>query len=285
MPRNRSVLDRDAGAGRPAAGASPPGGGSGVPGRTRSGEGVRVATGPRGDTGPPDGFEDWIESALAYVPVVARRFLGCGLPFDELLAAGNLGLVEAALRFDPDRNVKFVTYADWWIRKTVLQAIQQQSGAVRLPRYRLERMRILRELRADLRAAHGQEPSVEEVARAGGMSDDEVRGLMASGQSVLSLDQPTREDSRRSLGDLLPADRDDGHPEAVVDEDYQVHVRNAIADLDARERAILSLRFGFLGSEPLTLREVGQRLRLSRERVRQIERRALLRLRRRLDGA
>ncbi|MDX1389216.1 MAG: sigma factor, partial [Acidobacteriota bacterium] len=97
-----------------------------------------------------DEIQAWIDGAMAYVPAVARRFVGCGLSFDDLLAAGNLGLVEAALRFDPSRNVKFVTYADWWIRKTILKTIQEQSGPVRLPRYRLEQLRELHDTRARL---------------------------------------------------------------------------------------------------------------------------------------
>ncbi len=232
----------------------------------------------------PDAFETWIESAIAYVPSVARRYLGCGLPFDELLAAGNLGLVEAGLRFDPSRDVKFVTYADWWIRKTILKAIQEQSGAVRLPRYRIERIRMLQDIRAELRRRNGTEPSIEEIAEAGGVSPREARALFASGQTAVSLDQPVTRDASRSLADTLPAGTDDGHPDAVMDENYLAHVRTVVADLDSRERLILALRFGFLDDEPLTLREAGRRLGLSRERVRQIERRALGRLRDRLGA-
>ena len=230
----------------------------------------------------PEAFEAWVESAIAYVPSVARRYLGCGLPFDELLAAGNLGLVEAGLRFDPARDVKFVTYADWWIRKTILKAIQEQSGAVRLPRYRIERIRMLRDVRAMLRARKGTDPTIEEIADAGGMSPREVRSLFASGQSAVSLDQPIARDASKSLADTLRADPDDGHPDVVADDNYLEHVRTAVARLDPRERLVLALRFGFLDAEPVTLREAGRRLGLSRERVRQIERRALHRLRDRL---
>jgi len=232
----------------------------------------------------PADFEAWVHSALAYVPVVARRYSGCGLPFDELLAAGNLGLVEAALRFDPSRGVKFVTYADWWIRKSVLGAIQEQTGAVRLPRYRRERLREVRDVRARLRRTLGTDPTVEQVASAGGWDVEDVRGLLGSDVAPLSLDHPVAADAGRPLRETLAAEPDDGHPHAVVDGDYRDHVRDAIAGLEARERVVLALRFGFLGEDPLTLREVGARLRLSRERVRQIERRALLRLRRFLEA-
>lgn len=241
-------------------------------------------TGPSADGDAPPDVERFIERALAYVPSVARRYLGCGLPFDELLAAGNLGLVEAALRFDPERGVRFVTYADWWIRKTILKAIQEQSGPVRLPRYRRERLRLLHALRAELRAAYGREPSDDEVAAAGGMSRREIRRLDDLTRSTVSLEEPSGEGGR-SVSDTLATRDVESDPESFIDEDYHLHVRRLLGDLEPRERLVLMLRFGFLGSDPMTLRELGRHLGLSRERVRQIELRALRRLRELLEDA
>lgn len=223
--------------------------------------------------------ESWIESALGYVPSVARRYIGCGLPFDELLAAGNVGLVEAGLRFDPARRVKFVTYADWWIRKTILKAIQEQSGAVRLPRYRLERIRMLQDLRAGIRQSTGADPSEEDVARAAGLAVDEVRRLLSGENAAVSLDQPVSSASNRCLGDTLSGTRPADDPEAVILRDYVDHLGRVLEHLSERERQVVALRFGFADDSPRTLREVGRELKLSRERVRQIERQALLRLR------
>jgi RNA polymerase primary sigma factor len=160
----------------------------------------------KGETPDPSSREDpvsWIEGALAYVPSVARRFSGTGLAFDELLAAGNLGLVEAALRFDPTRNVKFVTYADWWIRKTILRAIQEQTGPVRLPRYRLEQLRDLRETRLRLTERMGREPDTEEIARAIGRPVREIRLLLAMGRRGVSIDQSAASHETRPLIGVL----------------------------------------------------------------------------------
>jgi RNA polymerase primary sigma factor len=221
----------------------------------------------------------WIEGALAYVPAVARRFSGTGLAFDELLAAGNLGLVEAALRFDPTRNVKFVTYADWWIRKTILGAIQEQTGPVRLPRYRLEQLRDLHETRLRLTERMGREPDTEEIARAIGRPVREIRLLLAMGRRGVSIEQSAASNETRPLSGVLADDPDKGPQSTLIRQDFMRHVRRLVDDLEARERRVLMLRFGLVSRSPMTLREVGRELGISRERVRQIERRALRQLR------
>ncbi len=227
---------------------------------------------------PP--FANWIHGALAYVPSVVRRYLGCGLPFEELLAAGNLGLVEAAIRFDPARNVKFVTYADWWIRKAILAAIEEQSGPVRLPRYRQEQLRMLHDARAFLRLRRGREPSAEDLVLATGLSTEDVGRLLGIGRQAVSLEQPVDADGERPLSDVLAVRAGTGPRDVLLSSDEAGRVRRLVASLGPRERAVLVLRYGLQGSPPLTLREVGGKLGISRERVRQIEHRALLQLRR-----
>jgi RNA polymerase primary sigma factor len=228
--------------------------------------------------------QNWIEGALAYVPCVARRFMGCGVSFDELLAAGNLGLVQAALRFDPSRNVKFVTYADWWIRKSILKTIQEQSGPVRLPRYRLEQLRDLHEARSRLMRDTGREPDAEELAAATGRSPGEVDLLLGIGRRGVSLEQPATPNERRPLGRLLADDLDKGPQRTLIRQDSLRQLRRLIGRLGRRERDVLRLRFGLNGHAALTLREAGEALGISRERVRQIEFRALRRLRDRIDA-
>jgi len=228
------------------------------------------------DTQAPD---EWIEGALAYVPCVARRFLGCGLSFDDLLAAGNLGLVQAALRFDPARNVKFVTYADWWIRKAILKTIQEHTGPVRLPRYRLEQLRELHEARTRLQHDSGREPTAEELARATHRSSEEIDVLLGIGRRGVSLESPGHPDELRPLNRTLADDLDKSPQRTLLRKDSLRHMRRSIEALDTRERIVLELRFGLSSDPALTLREAGRRLGISRERVRQIERRALDHLR------
>lgn len=231
--------------------------------------------------GPRDNDEirGWIEGALAHVPSVARRFLGCGLAFDELLAAGNLGLVQAALRFDPSRNVKFVTYAGWWIRKTILKTIQVQVGPVRLPRYRLEQLRDVHDARRRLARSGGVEPDLAALSRATGLSSGDVELLLGIGLRALSLEQPIAPGESLSVGGLLEADPERGPQRALVRRDSLRHLRQLLDDLGERERRVLDLRFGLGGHPPRTLREAGRILGISRERVRQIENRALRQLR------
>lgn len=229
-------------------------------------------------------FAAWIHGALAYVPSVARRYLGCGLPFEELLAAGNLGLVEAAMRFDRDRNVKFVTYADWWIRKAILNAVEEQSGPVRLPRYRLEQLRNLHDARARLRVRDGREPESAELAEATGFSVADVETLLGIGRQTVSLEQPSGREGERPLHETLASPPGRGPEDLYLSEDSTGRLRKLVAGLGGRDRDVLTLRYGLAGGAPLTLREVGDRLAISRERVRQIEHRALLHLRRLLQA-
>lgn len=230
-------------------------------------------------------FVAWIHGALAYVPSVARRYLGCGIPFEDLLAAGNLGLVEAAMRFDPARNVKFVTYADWWIRKAILTAIEEQAGPVRLPRYRQEQLRHLHDARATLRLREEREPDVAELARATGLSAVDVEKLLGISRQSISLEQPGHADGERPLHEVLAAEMGRGPHEVLLEEDSSRRLRRLVASLGPREQAVLTLRYGLAGNPPLTLRDVGRTLSVSRERVRQIEHRALLHLRRMLQSA
>ncbi len=223
-------------------------------------------------------IERWIQSALAYVPAVARRFAHCGIPLDELLAAGNLGLVQAALRYDPSRNIRFITYADWWIRKAMLQAIQEQSGPVRLPRYRLDQLRRLRDARARMEQTLGAPPSAEALARTCKLPLREVEALLTLEGRGVSLDQPLGPD-REAMSAFI-ADAPERSPqEHLVRSDFVRYLRALLSRLDARSVEVLTLRYGLDDAPPRTLREVGRCLGLSRERVRQIERRALHQLR------
>jgi len=226
-----------------------------------------------------DNRESWIETTLAYVPHVARRYIGCGLPFDELIACGNLGLVEAAIRYEPERGVKFVTYADWWIRKSMLSAIQQQADPVRIPRYRSEKAARIREARRMLRSARTGEPGIDDLAEASGIPAQEIHRILAMSRPPLSLHQPAKPDGSLLLEEVLESREQTEKAERWIRNQFTTWVLGRLSDLEPREREILTLRYGLLGSPALTLRKIGSRVGLSRERVRQIEYSALARLR------
>lgn len=223
--------------------------------------------------------ESYIESTLAYVPHVARRYLGCGLPFDELIACGNLGLVEAAIRYRPERGVKFVTYADWWIRKSMLSAIQQQADPVRIPRYRSEKATRIREAKQQLRSARRGEPGIDELAEATGISAREIQRIQVMSRPALSLHQPARPDGSLLLEDMLESREQSEKADQWIRRQFSTWVLERLSELPPRERQVLILRYGLLGCPALTLRKIGSRIGLSRERVRQIETVALDRLR------
>jgi RNA polymerase primary sigma factor len=222
---------------------------------------------------------DYVHETLCFVPSIARRYLGRGATLDELVAAGNLGLVEAALRFDPGRGVRFTTYANWWIRKAIIDSLGHQAGPMRLPRYQYDKLKCLRDARSRWMTSHGAEPSVEELAGAAGLTTDEVHRLRGLATGTVSLEQPLSPGDTRPAKDVL-ADPASESPDRVYQRrDLTERLRQRIGELVLRDRQVLALRFGLDGGVALTLRETGRRLGISRERVRQVELRALARLR------
>lgn len=223
-----------------------------------------------------------IERAMAFVPVVARRYQRRGMPFDELIAAGNLGLVEAALRYDAAHEVKFLTYAIWWIRKNLSDALETQSGPFRLPRHQHQKLRILAEARRHCRHLHGREPGIDELAAELGCSETQCRHWLEASPTVVSLDGPTLIPGDRTLDEQLH-DPDETLPEEkTILMDLTRRLRSALRRLAPRDLKLVRLRFGLGDDVPHTLRETGRLLGLSRERIRQIEIRLLQELRLRL---
>jgi len=223
-----------------------------------------------------------VRRGLGYVPTVARRFRGSGLELDELIAAGNLGLVEAALRFDASRNLKFVTYADWWIRKAIREAIATLTGPVRLPRSRAEKLRWLKQTRARWVALHGAEPTLEELSVASSVPLAQVRRALATEPRGIPLDRPSHPAHDRPVLDSLPDRKATSPQQNLIRSDLAHHLQRELASLAPREREVIRLRFGLDGEPPRTLRRAGVLLGLSRERVRRIELEVLLKIRREL---
>ncbi len=264
----------------------------------------------RAKAGDQEAFRRLVESNLRFVISIAKQYLGYGLPLSELIAAGNYGLIEAAKRFDPDRGVKFISYAVWWIRQAIVQALSQQMGAVRIPikqshvinrirsiysrlykelereptpeeiAYEYTKELVQRELEKDL----DREPTEEEIEkriRKEGykVSPEDVEKYLQLCIGPLSLDAPVGEDEDTTFVDFLSRHGTVDVEERIIDEALEKEIEDLLDKLPEKERRVLELRFGLRGEEPRTLREIGEILQISRERVRQLETRALRKLR------
>jgi RNA polymerase primary sigma factor len=233
--------------------------------------------------GDEDAVREIVESNLRFVVAYAKRYRNPNVPFLDLIHEGNLGLIQAAKKYDPSQeghDVKFITYAVWWIRQAILHALAEHAGSFRLPQkqantlYRMERIRSLMVER------FGRAPTDGELSEELGISVDDVRVLTRASRSSLSLNEPVDSEGDSELGDLLEQTGLPDTDELLLRESFSRALRDALAELPERERRVLELRFGLIDDQPKTLREIGEVMGLSRERVRQIESRALNKLRR-----
>ena len=227
-------------------------------------------------------ISELVEPHLFYVVQVASEFQSREIPIEDLLAEGNIGLVEAAHRYNPEHEVKFLTYASWWIRKRILEYLSREGKSVRLTRYARERRRDMRSTIEELRTALGREPSLEEISAKTGLDMQTILRRTASNPKVLSLEHVVRPESGVTLGETLPDNAENSLEDIIQRNRMSGSVRREVARLPKRERTIIENRFGLDGSDAKTFEELGSILGLSRERTRQIEREALTRLRRRL---
>jgi RNA polymerase sigma factor (sigma-70 family) len=222
---------------------------------------------------------------LRLVVTVAKDFRNLGVPFLDLIQEANLGLLRAIELFDPDRGFKFSTYAVWWIRQSLVRAVQRHSRTVRLPSHVNERLHQLRRVTSDLRARLGRNPSPREIGDVLGLPPETVEQLLRSEAPPVSLDKSAHPDIARPLHEVL---RDPGavspDSSAQASRDH-AHLSALLGRLDTREREVIRRRFGFADDERVTLDRLSRELGLSRERVRQIERHALGKLRRWAESA
>ena len=221
-----------------------------------------------------------VKANLRFVVSIAKQYVNQGLSLADLVNEGNLGLIKAAYRFDEKRGYKFISYAVWWIRQAMLQALAEQSRIVRLPLNRAGTLYRIGKAARQLDQELGRNPEVSEIAEKLKLPHDEVRDTMQIANSHLSLDASFSNDQEEnSLVDYLADDNLEAPDEQTYVNALSDDMQKALDTLTDRERQILSLYFGIEGEEPLTLEEIGKRMNLTRERIRQIKEKAILRLR------
>lgn len=245
--------------------------------------GGRKAAAPSADRPARDRIRDLVEPHLFFVVQLASEYNGRDVCFEDLVAEGNIGLVEAAHRFDAKHNVKFLTYASWWIRKRMLEFVVREGRSVRLTRYARERRRDVQRAQEVLRERLGRQPSPEEVSEHLGLDLRKVIEHLGAAPVMVSLEQDVGRDGGNLVRDVLPDTTLRNPEDRLVLDRLRELVQEEVARLPEREQMIIRNRFSLDGNQPMTFQEIGHLLGLSRERARQIERRALARLRQRLD--
>jgi RNA polymerase primary sigma factor len=234
--------------------------------------------GARIQAGDKEAIQRLVEGNLRFVVSFSKKYRGWGLSFQDLINEGNIGLIEAAKRFDPTKGVKFITYAVWWIRQAIIHALSEQGGPFRIPQKQANLLYNIHKTIAAMTPLLERAPTPGEVAEELDVPQENVEALMQAETEDLPLESGSDEDSDFQLLDKIEQFTMPPVDQNLMEESFKKLLSGMLKDLDEKERQVLVLRFGLDGGEPHTLKEVGDKLNLSRERIRQIETQALRKL-------
>ena len=230
--------------------------------------------------GDQQALEELTKANLRFVVSVSKQYQNQGLTLPDLINEGNLGLIKAAQRFDETRGFKFISFAVWWIRQSILQALAEQSRIVRLPLNKIGSINKIKKTFAFLEQAHQRQPSPEEIANELDMSVDDVKQSLKNSGRHLSMDAPliNGEDSNSNLYDVLRSRESPNPDKSLLSDSLKTEIRRALNKLTPREADVIGLYFGLSGQHSMSLEEIGKNFYLTRERVRQIKEKAIRRL-------
>jgi len=225
-----------------------------------------------------DSLHELVKSNLSFVVKVASEYRNLGLPFEDMLNEGNIGLIEAAHRYDASKGTKFITYAIWWIRKSILKSLGEHSSLVRVPTYQMKKVREIRDAENSLRRSLGRKPKREEISDRLDRSVTKIDQVLQFTLREMSLDDKVGKERDTPIADYLVDDNLITPEDDLIKREANSLVSEAMTNLTEQERTVLCHRFGIAGGPTLTLKEIGEMMNISRERVRQVECQAKSRL-------